>query len=90
MAREAKEETGLDVKIVRSGPLIEFIDEYGRAVAVPFVIESTSGKVVVTEHSEYLWIEPKDVVKYHAVPDMTMALDAFGFTKRRRAPRRTS
>ena len=79
MVREAKEESGLDVKIVRSGPLLEFTDDYGRAIAVPFVIESDSGQVSVTEHSEYRWIEPADVTRYRAVPDLMKALYAFGF-----------
>jgi len=77
MKREAREESSLEVNIVKSGPLIEFIDEYGRAVAIPFIIES-SGKVALTEHSESRWIRPADIVHYRAVPDLLRALEAFG------------
>jgi 8-oxo-dGTP pyrophosphatase MutT (NUDIX family) len=88
MVREAREESGLDVKIVRSGPLIEYTDEYGRAVAVPFIIESDSGDLVLTEHSEYKWVDPADIANYHAVPDLLMALEAFGLAGRRQAQAR--
>jgi 8-oxo-dGTP diphosphatase len=79
MTREAMEESGLRVKIVRSGPLLEYTDEYGRAIAVPFIIRSDSGRVSLTEHSEYRWIDPADAPKYRVVPDLLKALDAFGF-----------
>jgi 8-oxo-dGTP pyrophosphatase MutT (NUDIX family) len=77
MIREAKEETGLDVKIVRPGPLIEYLDRYGRAVAVPFLIESKSGKVTLTEHSEARWIRPSAASRYRIVPDLKKALKLF-------------
>jgi len=79
MMREAKEESGLDVKIIRSGPLLEYKDEYGAAISVPFVIGSERGKVSLTEHSEFKWVDPADATKYRVVPDLVMALDAFGF-----------
>ena len=79
MIREAREESGLDVKIVRPGPLLEYTDVYGRAISVPFVIESDSGRVSLTEHSEYRWIDPADATRYRAVPDLMKALSAFGF-----------
>jgi 8-oxo-dGTP pyrophosphatase MutT (NUDIX family) len=78
MIREAKEESGLDVRIVRPGPLLEYVDEYGRAIAVPFLIESDSAKVSLTEHSEYKWIAPTSATRYRAVPDLLRALEAFG------------
>ena len=79
MMREAKEESGLNVTIVRSGPLLEYTDEYGRAISVPFVIRSDSGRVSLTEHSEFKWVDPATVPTYRAVPDMLLALRAFGF-----------
>lgn len=90
MVREAREESGLEVRVVRSGPLIEIRDEYGRAIGVPFVIESGSGRVVLTEHSEYRWVHPSEVYDYHAVPDLVIALEAFGLAKKpRRGASRT-
>ena len=82
MTREAKEESGLDVTIVRSGPLLEYTDGYGRAIAVPFVIRSDSGRVSLTEHSEFRWVDPSTVPSYEAVPDMLLALRAFGYIPR--------
>ena len=81
MIREAKEESGLDVTIVRPGPLIEYTDEYGRAIAVPFEISSETGRVSLTEHSEFKWVEPAEALRYDAVPDVRLALEAFGFVK---------
>jgi len=78
MIREAKEESGLDVKIVKSGPLLKYTDEYGAAISVPFVIRSYSGRVSLTEHSEFKWVDPAKVRRYRVVPDLLMALDAFG------------
>ena len=82
MIREAKEESGLDVTIVKTGPLLEYTDGYGRAISVPFVIASESGKVSLTEHSEFRWIDPAQAKRYRAVPDLLKALDAFGFLAR--------
>jgi len=83
MIREAKEESGLDVRIVRSGPLMEYTDEYGEAISVPFVIRSDKGRVILSEHSEFRWVRPTLVSRFRAVPDLMMALDAFGFKSRR-------
>jgi len=77
MLREAKEESGLDVKILRPGPLIEYLDRYGRAVAVPFLIESRSGTITLTEHSESRWIPPGEASRYRIVPDLRKALALF-------------
>ena len=84
MIREAKEESGLDVTIVKSGPLLEYTDEYGRAISVPFIIRSDTGRVVLTEHTECRWIDPRDIARYRAVPDLVKALDAFGLMASKR------
>ncbi|HEV2389669.1 MAG TPA: NUDIX domain-containing protein [Nitrososphaerales archaeon] len=79
MLREAKEEAGQKMTIVRSGPLIEFLDEYGRAVAVPFILKLEPKKrIVPSEHSEFRWVRLNEVRKYHIVPDLARALDLFG------------
>jgi 8-oxo-dGTP diphosphatase len=82
MLREAREESGQRMKIIRGGPLIEYIDEYGRAVAVPFLLRSDpNGKVTLSEHSEYRWIHLGAAKGYKMVPDLAMALRAFGLQK---------
>lgn len=82
MHREAKEESGQPMKIVKLGPLIEYLDAYGRAVAVPFVLKpDTKRKIVPTEHSEYRWIKLSQVKDYDIVPDLAKALSLFGLLK---------
>jgi 8-oxo-dGTP diphosphatase len=82
MIREAKEESGLTVRIVRAGSPIEFSDQYGRAIALPFILGSRSGKVSLTEHSEYRWVSLEDLKNYDVVPDLTYALRAFKLERR--------
>jgi 8-oxo-dGTP diphosphatase len=85
MLREAREEAGQAMKIVRLGPLIEFIDEYGRAVAVPFILRPDDrSEVVVSEHSEFKWIRMSEVENYQIVPDLAKALSLFGLRRRTR------
>jgi 8-oxo-dGTP diphosphatase len=86
MLREAREEAGQAMKIVRLGPLIEFVDEYGRAVAVPFVLRSDPNQPILpSEHSEFRWIRLGEVRGYRIVPDLARALSLFGLTRRSRA-----
>ena len=81
--REAREEAGQEMRIVRVGPLIEYLDAYGRAVAVPFVLRPDPMKEVVpSEHSEFKWIRLGDVGRYEIVPDLEKALALFGLEKR--------
>jgi 8-oxo-dGTP diphosphatase len=83
MTREAKEESGLDVGLVRPGRLIEYSDVYGRAIAVPFLLRSRSDRIVLSEHSESLWVSPAVLSRYRKVPAMTEALLIFGIDPRR-------
>jgi 8-oxo-dGTP diphosphatase len=88
MLREAKEEAGQTMKVVRGGPLIEFLDEYGRAVAVPFILRPDPRRsIVVSEHSEFRWIGLGEVPDYEIVPDLAKALAIFGLTGRSRIRR---
>jgi 8-oxo-dGTP diphosphatase len=85
MLREAREEAGQAMKIVRLGPLIEFVDEYGRSVAIPFILRpDAKSEVVLSEHSEFKWIKLSEVKDYHIVPDLTIALSLFGLRGRTR------
>jgi 8-oxo-dGTP diphosphatase len=89
MLREAWEESGQRMKILRVGPLIEYLDDYGRAVAVPFILRPvTKTKIVLTEHSDYRWVSLRKVPSRGLVPDLSKALDAFGLrgASGRRAP----
>jgi 8-oxo-dGTP diphosphatase len=78
MTREAKEESGLDVELVKPGRLIEYSDRYVRAIAVPFLLGCASDRVVLSEHSESRWVAPAVLSRYRTVPAMTEALLIFG------------
>lgn len=78
MMREAGEETGLKPKVRKVGRLIEYRDEYGRAIAIPFVLGSASGRVKLTEHAECAWVRPGAARRLDSVPSMKKALDDFG------------
>ena len=89
MLREALEESGQSMKIVKVGPLIEYLDAYGRAVSVPFMLKpDTVKKVVPTEHSEFRWIRPSETGNYDIVPDLAKALSVFGLTQKRAPAKR--
>jgi 8-oxo-dGTP diphosphatase len=87
MLREAREESGQSMKIAKVGPLIEYLDAYGRAVAVPFLLRpDPRKKIALTEHSDFKWIRLSEVPTYKIVPDLTKALEVFGLGAA--APRR--
>lgn len=80
--REAREESGQSMKIVKVGPLIEYLDEYGRAVAVPFVLRPDPKKeVVLSEHTEFRWVKLSALKNYDIVPDLAKALVLFGIQR---------
>ena len=77
--REAKEECGLDVRIKKWSKSFEIIDEYGRAIIIPYVLESNSDEVKLSfEHAEYRWIEPKEIKNYECATDIYKDLKMFG------------
>ena len=78
MMREVGEESGLKAKVLKPGRLIEYRDEYGRSIAVPFLLESRSSRVTLSEHTEFMWVSPKEARRLKPVPVLGMALDAFG------------
>jgi len=89
MLREAREESGQVMKIVRVGPLIEYLDDYGRAVAVPFILKpDPKKKILLSEHSESKWVSLKNAPRHALVPDLAKALEGFGLqgANRRKAP----
>lgn len=81
--REAREETGLAVELVETGRLIEYSDGYGRSIAVPFLLSSDSEDIVLSEHSEFRWVEPRDLRLYSMVPALEEALEVFGLVSPR-------
>lgn len=79
IVREAKEECGLDVRIKKWSKSFEIIDEYGRVIVIPYLLESDSDEVKLSfEHSEYKWIDPKELKKYECATDIYQDLKMFG------------
>jgi len=76
--REAREETGLDVRIKMSGKVFEIIEDDERWVVIPFLLEALSDEVKISEHTEYKWIRPKDLENYPTVPDLPKICRMFG------------
>ncbi|MDI6806895.1 MAG: NUDIX hydrolase [Candidatus Aenigmarchaeota archaeon] len=78
--REGKEETGLDIKIIKKGKVFEFKNEHGNWVVIPFLCEANSTKVKVNprEHMEYKWIHPSEIDNYDCVPDLKKDLKILG------------
>jgi 8-oxo-dGTP pyrophosphatase MutT (NUDIX family) len=78
--REVKEETGLVGKISRAGKFFEVTDEWGRWVVMPFLVNVKSEKVIFDpkEHSEMVWVDPKDVVKFDSVKGVEQDFQAVG------------
>ena len=78
--REAKEETGLKIKILKSGKSYEIRDKYGRWIVIPFLCQGNTDKVKIKpdEHSEYKWILPEEAKDHNCVPDIKEDLKLFG------------
>jgi 8-oxo-dGTP pyrophosphatase MutT (NUDIX family) len=74
MLREAMEESGLDVKIKRYGRVFEYVDKYGRAVGVPFLLQSSTERVKLSEHADYRWVSLGELKNYDCVPEIRKAL----------------
>ena len=91
MLREAREEAGQTMKIAKVGPLIEFLDAYGRAVSVPFMLRpDPNAEIVPSEHSEFKWIGLAEVDDYDIVPDLKIALSLFGLRRAARGASRAA
>jgi 8-oxo-dGTP pyrophosphatase MutT (NUDIX family) len=75
--RELKEELGVDAKPFKEGRLV-IVGSYEKPLHVyPFLFSIDSLKVELdAEHSDYSWIEPKDVYNYDRVDKLEDDLSA--------------
>jgi len=78
VVREAKEETGLDVKIEEVGKSYEIYEGNIRWLVVPYLLSTDMEKVVISEHVEFKWIESEEAKSLDAVPDLVKSLKLFG------------
>lgn len=74
--REAREETGLDVRIKSHGAVFEYLDRYGRAVGIPFLLQADSSRVALSEHTDYKWVSLQELKDSNCVPEIRRALVA--------------
>ena len=81
MIREAKEETGMDVKIVKRGKVFEIDEKNRRCVILPYLLSSDSSEIKLTEHDEYKWVTPDKLKDLNCVPDLIEASKLFGLIK---------
>jgi 8-oxo-dGTP pyrophosphatase MutT (NUDIX family) len=78
--REIKEETGLDAKIIKTGKIIEVVDEHNKDhpkkwVIAVFLCEVPSKKVTLChENQDFKWVKIKEFDKYPFVPGLTKDL----------------
>ncbi len=81
--REAREETGLDVRIKSNGPVFEYLDRYGRAVGIPFLLQAGSTVVALSEHADYKWVGLHELKDYACVPEIRRSLVALKLIRAR-------
>lgn len=82
LRREVREETGLEVQIGRPffvnewRPVVK--QEQWQIVATFFLCESLSEDVVLGgDHSEYIWIDPKQYTQYPIIENLALAFDSY-------------
>lgn len=78
--REVKEETGLNGEIVKKGKVFEVTDDWGRWIIIVFLVKVKNCKVRIdkSEHTDHVWINPKEVVKYDLVKGVEKDLKVVG------------
>jgi PncC family amidohydrolase len=80
---EIREETGLfnnNIKLVRQGKPLEVIDQDLRRkwIVHPFLFHVLDPQKILLdwEHTEFVWVKPKDLKNYQTVPGLAKALKA--------------
>ncbi|MHA1988725.1 MAG: NUDIX hydrolase [Promethearchaeota archaeon] len=82
--REIKEETGLDAKIIKTGKILEVIDENNREhpkkwVIAIYLCETNSKDVKLChENQDFKWIKIEELENYPFVPGLTKDLKSLG------------
>ena len=80
---ESKEETGLDVKITRTGKILEVIDNDKRWVVAVYLCETDKTDVKLChENVDYKWVTLDEMKDYEFVPGIREDLEKLGFLKK--------
>ena len=80
--REIKEETGLECKIIKELPILHMRNEKVDSVCRVYLLEAPSDKVRLSEyHSDYRWVNPKEVKKIELVMFADLLLKYFNNEK---------
>ena len=62
VVREVLEEANLNSKILNSGKVLEIVEEDIRWVVCPYLLESSSTNVTISdEHNEFCWIKKDEI-----------------------------
>ena len=73
-------ETGLNATILRAGKSFKVTDEYGIWLIHPFLFSSENSLVNLRteDHSQYAWVNSKNLNSFSTVKDLQKNLEALG------------
>jgi hypothetical protein len=70
------------VRIVQEGNVVEYNDDYGRSISIPFLLESDSDDVKLSfEHSDFKWVNPEEIANYDNGLDILRCAKLFNLVK---------
>ncbi|MBW2988723.1 NUDIX hydrolase [Candidatus Woesearchaeota archaeon] len=79
--REVKEETGLDIEIIKTGRIVEVIDKkYGKrwVIAAYLCRPHTSDVKLCSENTTFRWASLEELKNYNFVPGLAKDLESLG------------
>lgn len=78
--REIKEETGLVADIEKTAKPLCLVESERRWIVIPFLVSVGSKAIFISsEHSEYTWIKPSDLIKFSTVIGTKRVLDCLSY-----------
>ena len=75
--RELKEELNIEIQILKSQDPVPYTYEHFTINLIPFIARYLSGKVVLTEHKEYRWLEKEELKSLDWAPADIPVLEKF-------------
>jgi 8-oxo-dGTP diphosphatase len=78
LAREVREETGLEVRVGEPVHVCQFTVEPFWVTCITFACERTGGEVTLSEeHGDFAWVAPEDLGEVELASDTQAQLDAY-------------